>query len=175
MTSLNGLFSSSAISPTSFARELETALKAWEAVADISFSRADPAVADILIGAQAEPAGFAFANVEYDERSTGSGLRSISQSLICFNPLRRWKIGFDGNLDVYDLRYVLMHELGHAIGLNHPRVGGGQVVAHKYGEQVRELQPGDIRGVATLYGSRGGVSDIRIGDVRGSRGEFKLR
>jgi hypothetical protein len=48
-------------------------------------------------------------------------------------------------------------------------------MAHKYGEQVRELQPGDIRGVATLYGSRGGVSDIRIGDVRGSRGEFKLR
>ena len=168
MTSLDGLFSNSAISPKSFARELDAALKAWEAVADISFSPADPAVADILIGAQAEPAGFAFANVAYDETRTGANLRSISQSLICFNPLRRWKIGFDGNLDVYDLRYVLMHELGHAIGLNHPRVAG-QLMTHKYREEFRALQPGDIYGIETLYGSSRQTSRVQMGDLQARR------
>ena len=27
------------------------------------------------------------------------------------------KIGFDGNLNIYDVRYTLMHEIGHGIGL----------------------------------------------------------
>ena len=85
MTSLSDLLARNAISATGFRRELDSALAAWEAVADISFSPADPAVADILIGAQAEPAGFAFANVEYDEARSGSGLRSLSRSLVCFN------------------------------------------------------------------------------------------
>jgi hypothetical protein len=174
MTSLAGLLSRNAISTAGFRRELDSALAAWEAVADISFSAADPAVADILIGAQSEPAGFAFANVEYDEAGSAPGLRSLSRSLVCFNPVRRWKIGFDGNLDVYDLRYVLMHEIGHAIGLNHP-FARGQLMTHKYVEEFRRLQPGDIHGVETLYGSRGGVPDIRVGDVRGSRGDISLR
>jgi len=88
--------------------------------------------------------------------------------LICFNPLRRWKIGFDGNLDVYDLRYVLMHELGHAIGLNHPRARG-QLMTHKYGEEFRALQPGDIHGIETLYGSSRQTSGIQMGDLQGRR------
>jgi hypothetical protein len=42
----------------------------WEAVANIGFREAaDPATADILIGAQLEPEGWAFANVFYDTLS----------------------------------------------------------------------------------------------------------
>lgn len=171
MTSLDSLFARNRISSASFRRELDSALAAWEAVADITFAPADPALADILIGAQAEPAGFAFANVEYDEASSDSGLRSLSRSLVCFNPDRRWKIGFDGNLEVYDLRYVLMHEIGHAIGLNHPRVPG-QLMTHKYRETFRELQPGDINGAENLYGSRQ-TGAVRLGDMR--QGQIRLR
>lgn len=174
MTALDGLLSRNAISATSFRRELDSALAAWEAVANISFATASPAVADILIGAQAEPTGFAFANVEYDETMSGSGLRSISRSLVCFNPVRPWKIGFDGNLDVYDLRYVLMHEIGHAIGLNHP-LAQGQLMAHQYGEEFRQLQAGDIQGIATLYGSRDTVPALRPGDIADGRGQVRLR
>jgi Matrixin len=172
MTSLDDLLSRNEISTVSFMRELDSALAAWSAVADIWFSRADPAVADILIGAQLEPAGYAFANVEYDKTKFGAGLRSISRSLVCFNPVKPWKIGFDGDLDVYDLRYVLMHEIGHAIGLNHPPAHG-QLMTHKYGEEFRELQPGDIRGIETLYGTRRGKPGFRVGAVR--QGQSSVR
>lgn len=162
---IDGLLSESKISAASFARELDEALRVWEATADISFSRADPASADILIGAQVEPIGYAFANVEYDRTETGQGPRSISRSMVCFNPTRAWKVGFDGDLDVYDIRYTLIHEIGHAIGLDHPAIAG-QLMAYKYGEKFRALQAGDIRGVETLYGPRREAPSIRVGEIR---------
>jgi hypothetical protein len=80
-------------------------------------------------------------------------VKPISRALICLNPLKRWKIGFDGDLGVYDLRYTLAHEIGHTIGLDHPD-GGTQIMGYRYLEQFRELQPGDIAGAVRLYGRR---------------------
>jgi hypothetical protein len=33
-------------------------------------------------------------------------VKSIRQSLICLNPEKTWKVGYDGNLDVYDLYFT---------------------------------------------------------------------
>jgi predicted Zn-dependent protease len=126
----------------------------WEAEANVSFARTDDAdKADILIGAEGNPAGYAFTNVAYDRDSTGS-VRRIAKSLICLNPTRHWKIGFDGNLEAYDLRYAMAHEIGHAIGLDHPSPSG-ELMSFRYGEDFRELRPGDARGAVALYGARG--------------------
>jgi hypothetical protein len=167
---LDKLLSRSGIGAASFVHELEEALRVWEATADISFSLADPAKADILIGAQVEPVGHAFANVEYDKTETGTGPRSISRSTVCFNPLKSWKVGFDGDLDVYDVRYTLIHEIGHAIGLDHPAIAG-QLMAYKYGEKFRALQAGDIRGIETLYGPRRATPNIQVGAIRPQQAE----
>lgn len=132
-------------------QETEAAFRVWERAADLSFHQvADVRDADIILGAQGEPRMWAFANVSYGPEEK-EGVRAIEQSLVCLNPNQKWKTGFDGNKDVYDLRYTLIHEIGHAIGLDHPGPSG-QVMGFRYTEAFAELQPGDLRGIQRLYG-----------------------
>ena len=42
----------------------------------------------------------------------------------------------------------------------------GQLMTHKYLEEFRQLQPGDILGIETLYGSPRLAPGMRPGDVR---------
>ena len=119
-----------------------------------SARRPTPRRADILIGAQAEPIGRAFTNVAL--KAGDAGKKVIGRSLICLNPRQPWKIGFDGDLKVYDLRYTLAHEIGHAIGLDHPSPSG-QLMSYRYDEGQPGLRPGDIKGAALLYGPKPGA------------------
>jgi predicted Zn-dependent protease len=153
LTSLNGLATSSQLAKDVIEREINGAFAMWQAAANINFREAETSsMADILIGAQVEPEGWAFTNVFYDARSADA-TKPISQSLICLNPLKPWKVGFDGNLKSYDLRYTIAHEIGHAIGLDHPDADG-QIMGFRYEEDFRELQLGDVAGAVLLYGRR---------------------
>jgi hypothetical protein len=153
MTSLDGLLADSQIALDTARQEIAVAFAMWEAAANISFRQAaSPAEADILIGAQVEPEGWAFADVFYDVLSRET-VKPISKSLVCLNPARRWKVGFDGDLRTYDIRYTIAHEIGHAIGLDHPS-GAGQIMGYRYEETFRQLQAGDIAGAVQLYGAR---------------------
>jgi hypothetical protein len=134
-----------------FEGELAAAFAAWQAAANISFRETDAVSADIIIGAETQPLGRAFTNVVYDEASKAGGPRQLRQSVICLNPEERWKVGFDGDLTRYDLRYTLMHEIGHAIGLDHPP-GRNAVMDFAYRERFSTLQPGDIAGIVGIYG-----------------------
>ena len=132
-------------------REAEAAFAVWERAADLSFRQvADARDADIILGAQGQPHRWAFADVAY-QPGEKDGIRAIRQALVCLNPDQQWKVGFDGNINVYDIRYTLVHEIGHAIGLDHPGPAG-QVMGFRYTEAFPELQPGDLRGVRRLYG-----------------------
>ncbi|MGO9544789.1 MAG: matrixin family metalloprotease [Rhodomicrobium sp.] len=154
--------------------ELRAAFAAWEAAANISFAEvSDPSQANIVVGAQDFPVGRAFTNLSYlsghgilpvekalggpgpsaepgDTEASGA-VSGIEQSYVCLNPRMRWKTGFDGDLDIYDLRHTFTHEIGHAIGLDHPG-SSGAIMAYRYDEHVRELQPSDIAAVQELYG-----------------------
>jgi Matrixin len=153
LTSLDWLAATSQLSEEVIRREIDSAFAMWQAAANINFRAAEaPLTADILIGAEFEPVGWAFANVSY-EASSKDRPKPILQSLICLNPLRRWKVGFDGDLKSYDLRYAIAHEIGHAIGLDHP-AADGQIMGHRYEEQFRDLQQGDVAGAVLLYGRR---------------------
>ncbi len=139
------------ISQATLQAEAAAAFRVWEQAANITFVPIDePDRADILIGAQGHPAGRAYANVEY-QSAGNDGVSVIDRAQICLNPYHGWKVGFDGNVDVYDIRYTLVHEIGHAIGLDHAGPSG-QVMSFRYTEQFSDLQPGDLRGVQKLYG-----------------------
>lgn len=148
----------SRISLAEFRREVRAAFATWEQASNIAFvETTSVAEAGILIGADAKARGRAFTNVALRDKAAGadhSGLGTIRQSLICLNPQRPWKIGFDGNLDVYDVRFTITHEIGHAIGLDHPSPEG-QLMSFRYVERGRGLTPGDVAGAVALYGRRG--------------------
>ena len=157
----------SRISPSAFRREVAAAFRMWEVVADITFRQIDDEkAANILIGAQGEPVGRAFTNVELKPASADRR-KVIARSLICLNPRQPWKVGFDGDLDVYDLRYTIAHEIGHAIGLDHPSAAG-QLMSYRYDELQPGLQPGDIKGAALLYGARPGTTRFAGGIAAGA-------
>jgi hypothetical protein len=165
----NVAYAPSHISDAQFRHEVAAAFRMWERAANISFRQIDDAeAANILIGAQGEPIGRAFTNVAL-KPAGADGRKAIARSLICLNPRQPWKIGFDGNLDVYDLRYTIAHEIGHAIGLDHPSAAG-ELMSYRYDEKQTGLQAGDIKGAALLYGARPGAArfagDITTGSTR---------
>jgi hypothetical protein len=150
---LDRLLNRNRISRARFDLELARALVAWSEAANVSFERAEGMDANILIGAQGVPVGRAFTNVAHEAAGGLHGPGRIAGSVICMNPEQAWKVGFDGDLEVYDIRYTLMHEIGHAIGLDHPGVPGA-LMDFRYLETFSALQPGDRAGVASLYGPR---------------------
>jgi hypothetical protein len=140
------------LSMETLARETAAAFRVWERAAGLTFHKVDDVRdADIILGAQGQPRGHAFANVSYAPEPV-EGVRAIEQSLVCLNPELEWKVGFGGDEGVYDIRYTLIHEIGHTIGLDHPGPSG-QVMAFRYTEAFGDLQPGDLHGVQLLYGS----------------------
>lgn len=156
--------------------ELRAAFAVWEAVADITFVEVDDiSRANIIAGAADKPEGRAYANLSYRNQGVPHAAKALGQSgpdlpagssapagdtavdieqaYVCLSPRPKWKAGFDGNLNVYDLRHTFTHEIGHAIGLDHPG-SSGAIMAYRYDERVRQLQPSDIAAAQKLYGPR---------------------
>ncbi|MDA0239775.1 MAG: matrixin family metalloprotease [Proteobacteria bacterium] len=133
-------------------QEFRDAFAAWQRVAAVRFEEADNiAEADLVIGIQSEPAGIAFADVSY-RPEPGARFARIHKAAICLNPTLPWESSFDGDIGTYNLRAVAMHEVGHAIGLDHAPGKTAKVMNFRYLERVRDLQPGDIAGAVEIYG-----------------------
>lgn len=142
----------SKIAERDFRVEVRKAFDEWEKVANLRFEYvAEPSQADILIGAQAKPAGIAFANV-WHAPVAGSHIAAITAATICFNPALTWESSLDGDKATLSFRQITAHEIGHAIGLDHPG-STGQLMGYRYSEEAPGLQAGDVMGAVKLYGT----------------------
>lgn len=147
----DGILARSQLDRTAFKKAVTEAFARWQRIARLRFFEvASQDGADIVIGEQAEPTGHAFTNLALGG-TPRDHLRPIVHATICLNPERRWKIGFDGNLTSFDIVHTLTHEIGHAIGLDHPGARG-HIMSFRYDEAHAGLTAGDVLGARTLYG-----------------------
>ena len=152
MTPVAPMLARSKIAETAFRNEIRIAFDEWEKVANLRFTYVgDPAQADILIGAQTEPSGIAFANV-WHAANGDSHIAEITKASICFNPRLPWETSLDGDKATLSFRQIAAHEIGHAIGLDHPG-STGQLMGYRYSEETPGLQAGDVLGAVKLYGA----------------------
>lgn len=168
---IDDLLSHSGLKRSDFDRELVKAFALWHSAANITFRPSPSGTgAQIIIGAQGRPLGRAYTDIAYVASPGDAGPDQITRALICLNPRMPWKIGFDNNLSVYDLRYTLLHEIGHAIGLDHPGAFGG-IMGFRYHEQYRTPQLGDISAARFLYG----VPNAETSEKANSKSLFQTR
>jgi len=163
MTRLDGLLDRSGLDMATFTERLKGALAMWQSVANITFvPAASPETSDIVIGAQALPRGVAYTNIQ-SEPTPSSQFAKLGQATVCLNPMAPWRAGgkADDKTRTFELRRVLAHEIGHAVGLDHPG-SRGVLMAYSYQEDLESLTEGDVAGIVTLYGAEA-TGDIWTG------------
>lgn len=151
------LLHNSAMSRATFDAALKSAFAMWESAANIRFQPADAgSVPDILIAAEGKPDGIAYTDVAL-AGAVNDSTAALKAGIICLNPTLKWSTEITASLPAkgktYALRYALAHEIGHAIGLDHPGPSG-ELMSFRFNGTVAGLQPGDRRGVIALYGAK---------------------
>lgn len=151
MVSISRLFANSPLTIEIVRREAERGLAVWSDVADLHFEYvASVEHADIIVGAQAVPEGWAFADITFKTDETSS-FGTITKAAVCFNPERLWSV--DDSAGAYCLRHTFAHEFGHTLGLDHPQASTADfIMSYKYYKCDTPAHPLERKAIQYLYG-----------------------
>jgi len=156
VTGIGALLEHSGLTAGAFGEALNSALAMWEKAGNLHFVPTPSAAeAELLIGSETAADGIAYADVTPVSSDT-QGFSRIAKGVVCLNPQRRWVAGSSSAVSVtdrksYDLAYVLAHEIGHVLGLDHPGPKG-ELMSFEYSGGIHALQAGDVAGIVALYG-----------------------
>jgi hypothetical protein len=120
------------------------------------------AAADLVITAELDDDGYAYTDVT-PRLSGNADIAPLVRGIVCLNPHLHW-IASESALPHtamqeknIRLRYIFAHEIGHALGLDHPNPRG-ELMSFEYEPKTNRLQNGDIAGIVKLYGASRGPS-----------------
>lgn len=141
------------------------AVEAWDAVSGINLIEVDPGQGEIGIswsdgfsspgrgGSRLDGPGGLLAYTYYPIPFLGERAGNVY-----LDPDEEWTLSDSPSGMQVHLKTVMMHEVGHALGLDHSYVREALMWASYYG--VRGLHPDDIAGVQALYGAPGSDSTV---------------
>jgi Ca2+-binding RTX toxin-like protein len=146
--------------PSGYQTLVQQAFNAWSQVANIQFVQvADGADVDIRLGGGSiDGLSGTLATCYY--RYQGG---VMTQSDIIFDSSENWSSSASGGTYFYS---VAVHEIGHAIGLDH--TGVSQAIMYPYNSNLTALHSDDIAGAVTLYGTASGTTTTTITPTEGN-------
>ncbi len=141
------------ITEESFRKEIDDSLAAWEQVADVRFVSA-PDSADVGIR-------FGWSDIDGPGGVLGqTALPSegpLTRVSVVFDINENWFVGGDSPPSQIDFSSTALHEIGHAIGIDHS-LDPSALMAASYSTTNFELQPDDINAATIIYGANDLVS-----------------
>jgi hypothetical protein len=138
----------SSIAVAAFEAEVRRGIERWTQVADVRFLAVDdPREADVVIGAQIHPRGTAFVNVRV---ANDGAVRTAEKAIVCINPQHVLTVRSGDCATRFNIAYLLSHEFGHVLGLDHP-APVGSLMSFRCSED-QQLNDDDAAGARYLYG-----------------------